>query len=363
MPGSQSNHTSLWLAHSRAIPLMAALILGCLSPIDFPVQNGGGQLVISGQVSTISDQNLVQVGITANTERLPFPVSGAIVILRDDFGNSFTYSEQFEKPGNYLLSNVPGFAGRTYFIEVTLADGSVYRSVPEKMPEATRIDSLYYEVVNEDVVDGEGTITNEDFVKIYTNFSLTFPANTAFIKWTVRETFLLTPTDLSDTFQLKPPECYIDQNADPQNVTLFDGTLVSSPSIEGQLLASRIIDWSFLERHYFTVYQSSITEASHRYWRQIEGLTNQVGSIFDAAPAVPTGNIININSPEEKVLGYFQAANQSFARFFLLPANLPSPLMIQTCNFNGSLNAADYPSRCFDCINQRNSSHTRPIWF
>lgn len=353
---------TIWFACRRVALLKFLLILGCLSPIDFPVKTRGGQLVISGQISTIPDQNLVQLGITADTERLPFPVSGASVILRDDFGNSFFYTEQFEKPGNYLLGHVPGMAGRTYFIEVTLDDGNVYRSIPEKMPEATRIDSLYYEVVNEDVVDGEGIINNEDLINIHTNFSLLPPAH-AFIKWTVRETFLLTPTDLPDTFQLRPPECYIDQNANPQRVTLFDGSLVSAQSIERQLVASRIIDWSFLERHYFTVYQSSITEESYRYWRQIEVLTNQIGSIFDTAPAVPIGNLINATNPEEKVLGYFQAANQSFERFFLLPTDLPSPLMIQTCNFNGSLNPADYPSRCFDCINQRNSSHIRPVWF
>ncbi len=362
MPDTQNFYTIIWFVCRRIAPLITALILGCLSPIDFPIQTKGGQRVISGQISTLADQNMVQVGITADTERLPFPVSGASVILRDDFGNSFTYTEQFEKPGDYLLPNVPGITGRTYFIEVTLEDGSVYRSLPEKMPEATRIDSLYYEVVNEDAVDGGGIITNEDFIKIHINSSIT-TLNSTFIKWTVRETFLLTPTDLPDTFQLRPPECYIDQIADLQRVALFDGSLVSSQSIEGQLLASRIIDWSFLERHYFTVYQSSITENSHRYWSQIEAITNQVGSIFDSAPAVPIGNLFNLNDQEQKVLGYFQVANQSFERFFLLPGNLPSPLMIQTCNFNGSLNPADYPSRCFNCINQRNSSLNRPVWF
>ena len=363
MRGLHTRGTSCWLMGIRLVPFVAACILGCLSPIDFPVQNRGGQLVISGQISTLADRNLVQVGITADTERLPFPVSGATVILRDDFGNAFPYSEQFDKPGDYLLTHVAGVTGRSYFIEVTLEDGSMYRSAPEKMPGPTIIDSLFYEVVNEDVVDGEGTITNQDFVKTYIKARLLPSESELFVKWTTEETFILTPTDFPDTFAIMPPPCFIQQNVDPQQVILFDGRVVSSPSLQKQQVGSRIVDWSFLEKHYFTVYQSSLTMAAFSYWSKVKTIANPVNFLFDPPPGNLIGNIINEADPSEKILGYFQAVNQTFDRVFLLPADLPRSLNIGTCNFNGSFNPGDYQPRCINCLGLSNSTLTRPVWF
>ena len=345
---------------SCAYVLYGSLCICCLSPIDIAGDNIGGQLVVFGQISTLSEQNIVQLGRTAATDRLPFPLSGATVSLLDDAGNVQFYVEDALQPGFYFLES-EGLAGRAYHVQIVTPEGKIYESIPEIMPEASGTLTTNYEIVNEDYTDGEGIVTNNPFVKIYADVTLPESSSALYLKWSVDEAFLLTPTDFPDPFAHVPPSCYIAQNADPQTITLFNGDLISQRSFDQMLVASRLVDWSFLERHYFTTYQSSITKEAYDYWTKVDILANNGGSIFDTPPAEIKGNIFNLNDPNEKVNGYFQAANQTYDRFFLLPASFPFPLLFDDCPFDTF--TSRYPQRCLDCLSVRNSSYRRPTWF
>lgn len=335
-------------------------LISCLTPIDLPVEIKGGKLVVSGQISTISDQNIIELGTTATTDRLPNPLGGAIVKVVDDMGESIICTEDPIRLGVYTFSNFTGIEGRSYQVEITLPNGKTYKSAVEKMPKASQLDLVDYEIVTEGVVDSDGKFQNKNFYKIYANS--TIPKN-SFMRWVVREAFLLSPTDFPDPFGLIPAPCFIDQNADPQRIVIFDGSTISSSSINRQLIASREIDWTFHEKHYFTSYQSTLTKEAFDYWRKVNILANQVGSIFDAPPAEITGNIVNEKNPDEKIFGYFQAVNQIFQRKDFYESDLPFSLSSGRCDFTGSLNDLDYPPRCIDCSRVRNSSYNRPDWF
>jgi hypothetical protein len=343
--------------------LVFLLLSSCLTPIDFPVEIKGGTLVVTGQISTISDQNVIQLSTTANIARLPFPVSGAFIQLFDDVGNVYQYEEDSQKEGNYYLNNVAGVAGRTYYIQINLVGGSIYKSLPEKLPEPALQESVSYDIVNKELTDGEGAVVVQDYMEIFSNSRLLPTNEPTYLKWGVEEAFLLSPTDFPDIMGNIPPPCFVVQNADPQRIVLFNGSEVSSTSINNLLVGSRLIDWSFLERHYFTIYQSSITKDAYDYWRKVNIVANQVGTIFDTPPAAIEGNIVNEENPKEKTLGYFQATNQTYNRFVIFESDLPFPLKVTTCTFTGSFNSLDYPTRCIDCASVRNSSFKRPDWF
>jgi hypothetical protein len=335
--------------------------LSCLTPIDIPVDLNGGRLVISGQISTLSDQNIIQLGITANTNRLPEALNGATINLLDESGASISYVEDPFNNGSYVLNNYSGLEGKTYYIEVKLPNGNIYKSLPEKMPKPSSLDSVSYQIVNENTIDFEGIAANKLFYKIYADAS--YKEINTYIKWGVREVFLFSPTDFPDPFGRVPPPCFIDQNADPQRITLLNGELYGTKNINGILVGSREIDWTFHERHYFITYQSTLTKSSFEYWSKVNITANQVGSIFDTPSSEIKGNLFNVNDPREKVLGYFQAVNQSFKRKDFFESDLPYPLPNGKCTFTGSYNDLDYPSRCIDCTTVRNSSYKRPIWF
>jgi hypothetical protein len=358
---NQRHPLYLKLVHQIMRIAYALLLTGCLSPIEVDTIKRGGVLTVEGQVSTIADQNYVKLAQSADTERLPIPLQGAIVILFDDIGNSFFYQEDFYKPGSYLLDGFAGIPGNTYHIQVITPTGKTYESAPETMPLESGQLLTSYEIVKEDYTDGEGLISNEGFVKILCNATLPSSKESAYLRWSIQEDFLLSPTDFPDPFGNIPPSCYISQDADPQSIVLINGNNVDTPTIENLIIGSRIVDYSFHEKHYFTTYQSSITKEAHEYWRKVDILANQTGSIFDTPPAEIKGNVINVKDTQEKVYGYFQAANQTQDRFYLLPSDFPFPLLMKSCTYD--LSIIEYPSRCLDCLSVRNSSYNRPDWF
>jgi hypothetical protein len=341
--------------------VFALLVSGCLSPIEIDTIKRGGTLTVEGQVSTIADQNYVKLGNTAETERLPIPLPFATIILLDDLGNSYPYHEDSLNVGSYLLNGFAGIPGRTYHIQVTTPSGETYESIPETIPFQSGEVVTSYEIIQEGYTDFEGAVSTESFVKIRCNATLPTSEEPTYLRWSIQEDFLFSPTDFPDPFGVIPPPCFISQNADPQAIVLVNGNNVSTPTIENLIIGTRIVDYSFFEKHYFTTYQSAITKEAHEYWRQVDILANQTGSIFDTPPAEIKGNIFNVDDPNEKVFGFFQAANQTYDRFFMLPEDIPFPIQMESCTYVWY--KAEYPNRCLDCLSVRNSSYRRPDWF
>lgn len=341
---------------------MALFFSSCLSPVDLNTESIGGRIVLSGQISTMADQNIVELGTTADTERLPFPVSGATVIAIDDnTTDSIRYTEDSSQPGTYKAFEFSALPGHTYHVAATLPDGRIYLSNAETMPDQSGTIETSYEIAYEQFTDSEGTVSYQPFIKIRAAGTLPQGSRPSFLKWGVEEAFLLSPTDFPDTFGNIPPPCFIVQNADPQRIVLFNGEIIGGKSFSDLLIMSRVIDWTFWEKHYFTSYQASITEDAFKYWTKVNILANQVGSIFDTPPAEITGNIYASANPEEKVYGYFQVANHVFNRFAIFRNDLPFTLTTTNCDYSSERN--DYPTRCLDCISVRNSTFERPAWF
>src|SRR5690606_7415493 len=138
------NYTRLFIRLSVQI-FCFLFLLGCLSQINVQTELTSGRLVVSGQISTISDQNFVELGRTAGTTRLPYPLEGAAVWLHDEFGNSYPWTEDPSRPGYFRLPDRQAAPGRSYYIRITLPEGSTYVSRPEKVPEVNASGEVYYE--------------------------------------------------------------------------------------------------------------------------------------------------------------------------------------------------------------------------
>lgn len=348
---------------SRAgIQLFVVIVLmGCLGQIQVYVDATAGHIVVSGQVSTIEDQNRVALGTTSGPNRLPEPLSNAAVIVHDDQGQQFFWPEDPSKPGIYKPMNFSALPGGEYFVEVILPDGRTFRSSPERVPETVADVEVYHTFEDDLYTDREGIVSTHPFIKIYTNNLL--PETPAFIRWSVEECFIFRPTDFPDPFGHIPPPCYVLTYPDPQRIVLYNGLEQSAGRMDNILVASRLVDRSFYDRHYFTVYQSSLTREAFDYWRKVDIVSNRVGSIFDVPPATVTGNIVNVDDPEVGALGYFQAVNQTMDRFFLLPSDIPVPINYADCVYRSDRQIADYAPECLDCLRLRDSTLERPEWF
>jgi hypothetical protein len=341
--------------------LFVVCCAGCLSPIDVEVDRLGGMLVVSGQVSNIDDRNVVQVGRTSGAVRLPEAYSGAIVEAIDEFGEVITYNESAVYVGEYV-GDKAGVPGRTYTLRVRLLNGEVYESEPEQMPLSSGKLQTRYDFITEKNVDAEGTILDRTSVRVYGNSVLPGRDTAKYFRWSTEELYMIVPTDFPDPFGNVPPNCFVTAAADPQRVTIHNGDEVATTTLNDQLLVSRQIDQSFYARHYFTVYQSAITAEAHDYWRKVNIVANQVGSIFDSPPAEVRGNIHNTTDNQEKVAGFFQATHQVFSRLYILRDELPIKLPVY-CDYSPDRRFESYPAECLNCLSPRRSSLDRPPWF
>lgn len=341
---------------------MLGALTGCLTPIEIEVENADGIVVIGGQVSNFTDQSVVQVGLTADTERLPVPVSGAQVWIVDETNEtSVPLAESASFPGTYHPENYQGIPGHAYHVKVEIPKRGTYESKTDVMPPVAGTLTTRYEFKTQQYTDLEGVISEQPFFYVYASAQL--PETEAlYMRWNVDEVFLLSPTDFPDPFGSIPPPCYVAQSVDPQRVVLYDGSKIHARSFENLLIASRIVDWNFLEKHAFTSYQSSISEAAHAYWAKVDILSNQTGSIFDTPPAAITGNVTGTGS-DDRVFGFFFATAQTQDRFFVYRSDVPFPLSVIECTYSGDRAYTSYPPRCLDCTSVRNSSYNRPDWF
>src|SRR5690606_27742860 len=153
-------------------------------------------------------------------------------------------------------------------------------------------------------------------------------------------------TFFPNPFNQPPPDCYVFGFPDPERITLLNGDQFGgSAVINTQIVAKRIIDESFLSRHYFNVRQTSISKSAYEYWRKVRELVNNTGSVFDTPPAPIYGNVSNVDDDTEVVLGYFEVARVAQTRMYTTRADVPY-FEPEVCTFSPTRPYEDYPKTC-----------------
>ena len=125
--------------------LSTILLISCEKVVHLDLNSADTRIVIEGNITP--EQGPYEVMITTsgdyyNAEGI-MPISGADVIMYDDFGNSDTLME--ESDGIYLTNSLIGQSERTYAIDVVY--NSTRYSGSDYLPNKIYIDSLSYQEV------------------------------------------------------------------------------------------------------------------------------------------------------------------------------------------------------------------------
>jgi len=349
----------------KGIIFSLLVLINCKDPINLPGEGSIGILVIDGKVTTQPGPYYVRLGYTVGLSQKPSPILLATVFLvDDDTGLTEQYLES--EPGVYSVpgSTIQGTAGHSYHVAVTLPNGKSYASKSEKIPDATGIDVSSYDFGTRSDFIGE-TEVQKNVINIYTDTQLPAGENDSYyLRWNVSETYVFEQTPIPNPLTGGIPRpCYVDGYSDPQRITLFTTQNQELQSLKHTLVAQRDLDYTFLARHYFTIYLSSTTLESYKYFKNVNELINRSGSIFDTPPAPIIGNVYSVTDSEEKVFGYFEATNTSLTRFFTLRGNIPVSLAPYCNDPSVGIYWPGYPKECHFCLGLSNSSDVPPNWW
>ncbi|MEM8896849.1 MAG: DUF4249 domain-containing protein [Bacteroidota bacterium] len=354
------------LRHVLGLPYLGICLLltGCIEEVDLTTNSYEEELVIYGSVSKGVGEQVVKVGMTR-----PFrsvvdqPESGANVYITDQ--NSEQYTLQETEEGTYIWDNAdrPVKVGDSFTLFVELADGRQFQSTTELVPENVPVKDVYFELTEEEVVNEIGNPVIDRFVDVFLDIDVPDTDAPVFLRWETENVYLFIEAAITDTrcgIPNIPRTCFVyDGFTQPKEVVTFDGSNKKKGLIEGLWVGRKPFDSTFNQRNIFSIYQHAFSSNSYEYWRDVSEVQEQSGRVFDTPPAAVRGNIVNLDDPNEIVLGHFQAINVDTIRYDIWKQDL-APAVVPPYCFPRWFDPCTYYPPCLNCILIPNSTYTRP---
>jgi hypothetical protein len=310
----------------KYIPVIFTLLLlnACIKPFDPQIEsNKENKYIVSGRITDTEGWQEVEVSLSSPVGSPKYlPVSACQVNIFDDKGNVFSLEEYL--PGRYRVWVDKEYLnpGTSYQVRTTTPGGEELVSGFDTMPAGPVMDSVYYQL--KDIA----TADPEKFVRVM-QFYVDLHAEGKFsqyYKWEIYETWEYHAAHPAEYYYdgthhtIYPPDytnnvCWI--TALVKNIYtvstkgLYQNTYNQYPlhSISGH--SSRLgYMYSILVR------QLALSERAYNYWEQLRVNSNEQGGLYEKQPLAVKGNMVNVNHPENDVLGYFFAASESSRRYF-----------------------------------------------
>ncbi len=289
--------------------LPALLLLGCIDEVQLPVRNEQPRLVVEGQITNEPVPYSVRLSFTGTfTSSARYlsaqqAVNGARVVISSNAGDSIQLTQQyFLQPGLYQTTD-PAFigrVGRSYTLSITLPDGRVFTTKPEKMVAVPPIDQLTYTVVETD------RDTRPDGYQISVD-TQDPPGVQNYYLWRAYG-FSGRQCGLNPTTWV-----YFDDKA--TNI-LSDQLIDGNPIRQRPVLFSPI--WSRVQQ-FLEVAQYSLSRSAFQYYRLYREQQERTGTIFDPLPAPIEGNVRNRADTTDRGLGYFVVSAVSRKKLLITP--------------------------------------------
>ncbi|WP_299825068.1 DUF4249 domain-containing protein [uncultured Pontibacter sp.] len=306
----------------KAIILSIVLLFtnSCIDPLDLEIENQAEQLVVDGMITNEPGPYTVRLSrskpYNTYTDSWNAVEARATVVIVDDRGNQETLTET--EPGVYQTSQagIQGEVGHTYTLSIRTRNGQEYTSAPETLQPVPPMDSLYFEVraqqilneveveetmyVVDVLVDVPDPLQERNYYKW--QWQGTFQVNTQ--PWNyaekVRGVWVPMPKDCCEVCWVTSPG----NRVNVQNDRLINGRILSRHVVT----SIPVTEQAFGTKYHLEVKQMSVSEAAYDYWRLLKAQIEIGESIQDPPPATIIGNITSTNDPDVKALGFFGAA-------------------------------------------------------
>jgi hypothetical protein len=288
------------------------LISSCITEFIPEIHEDNELLVVEGLITDQPETNTIKLSksLALGLKSDAKPMSGCFVTISDDLGNRISLTETVA--GTYVTPPFfQGVIGRSYTLHVTTnfaSNNLNYESYPMEMKPVPPIDSIYYEkTVIEPKYENFAGI---DGCQIYLD-THDSGNKCRFFRFDYAETWVLRLL-----FPVDNMKCWVSEKS---NAIIIKSTAALKETQINHYPINYISNSSDrLKRKYsILVNQYSLNEDEYNFWEKLQNLTVQVGGLYDVIPYSIPSNLLCIENPNEKVLGYFSVSAKSSKRIFI----------------------------------------------
>ncbi|AEE48325.1 DUF4249 domain-containing protein [Haliscomenobacter hydrossis] len=318
--------------------LVLTLVLGlftCLKPIQIDLPSLDEGITISAYLSTKKGFQEVRIQRLApfTNNGLNYPIKQAEVWITDNLGQRQDFREDPIKEGIYLPRNADyvGEPGKTYVLHITTSDQREIESSPQTLRAVPPIKKVYSEEI---------IVENSRLGKVVNGFNVMLdvddpPSEGDYYRWNWLHYEQLDFCAQFDDF----PAGGVTQYKTLVGLRCCQPCWGIVPCFSNcaNVLSDALSNGKTISRHrisripycpkdyYIEIQQRSISREAYDYWRTIDQLTTNNGSLFDTAPAAVRGNLKCVSDPAQAVYGLFEVSDFEEDGFFIIRTNTSKP--------------------------------------
>lgn len=312
------------------ILLMSALFIfkGCIEEYELSsIYEHEGNVAVSGWITDLPGKQEINLSIsTPLSLTVKNPLRNCLVQVVDNEGNTFEYMEK--SSGRYVHEYQEGDikSGNSYKLIFVTAEGIRYESEYETILPTPSIEEIQYE---EEIKDTREPGVQTRGLKFSTSVNASGnDAYASYYKIEVMETYKFF-TYTQDVYWFNQsggvkqipadsirPRCYITEKVpDIFLISTQNLTEKSVPDFPLHFVSNKT---QRLQHGYSPQLRlMSLSSAAFTYWDNQKTVLEESGGLFETQPPSATGNIYNINNPDERILGYFGASSVTSTRTFI----------------------------------------------
>lgn len=313
-----------------AIVLACGGMLGaCVDVLDLDTNREAKLLIVEGFISTQNGPHTVELKESAKFgsifEGVISDVEDAKVSVRDDRGRVTFLTET--EPGEYQTPvSFRGVVGSVYTLQIVTEEGVSYTSLPEKLESVVALDAVSTAFKSTPSRDTDGSVTERSGIEIFAHFS--DPEDQVnYYRWRNSGLFELNtnPAGFTDRFGRPAPKSCCDQcwiSERDESVYIYKDNLTNGKEIVFPMGFVEDDGMKITAKYLLVVEQHSLSESAWQFLNTLKGQLEIDGDIFDPPPATTRGNMINLDNPDENVIGYFIASDVVVDSLYLRPTDL-----------------------------------------
>lgn len=315
----------------------------CIDELNIDTEQKRNILVVEGMITTENGPHKISLSKSAKygsiLEDDIKKEQNATLFIRDEVGDQVFLTEG--SSGSYFTpADFKAEVGRSYTLSITLANGERYISTKELVPEVPKLNSIVL------LWKKQPSLSDIQFtsgIEVYANWNDPEDEKNYYL-WQTSGLFKINARPdlhVSKNFFGNPvpdpkdccEECYVSETLG--GLSIFKDNLTNGNEITHRVGFIEDDGRRFMDKYMVILEQRSLTKNAFQFFDLLNNQLSIQGDIFDPPPAKIGTNIINLDTPDEDVIGYFGVSDVSRDSIFLdngiILENQPSRILNDDC--------------------------------